>query len=103
MFKVENGVKLQAESILINGTDIKTDEADLTGESIEQEKEALSKNNFEADPCPFMMKSCKVVTGEGEALVCAVGRNTRSGKAESVLNFENDLTPLQMKLETIAN
>ena len=50
-----------------------------------------------------MMKSCKVVTGEGEALVCAVGRNTRSGKAESVLNFENDLTPLQMKLETIAN
>ena len=39
----------------------------------------------------------------GLALVCAVGVNTRSGMAEEKLNIEDDETPLQGKLETIAN
>lgn len=37
------------------------------------------------------------------ALVCAVGRHTRSGIAEEKLNIEDEPTPLQGKLETIAN
>jgi len=36
-------------------------------------------------------------------LVCAVGPNTRSGMAEEKLNIEEEETPLQAKLETIAN
>jgi Ca2+ transporting ATPase len=35
--------------------------------------------------------------------VCAVGVNTRSGMAEEKLNIEDEETPLQAKLETIAN
>jgi magnesium-transporting ATPase (P-type) len=36
-------------------------------------------------------------------LICAVGTNTRSGMAEEKLNIEEEETPLQAKLETIAN
>lgn len=35
--------------------------------------------------------------------MCAVGVNTRSGMAEEKLNIEEEETPLQAKLETIAN
>lgn len=44
-----------------------------------------------------------VLNGEGKGLVLAVGKYTRAGMAESTLNIEKDLTPLQEKLETIAN
>lgn len=40
--------------------------------------------------------------GEGKALVCAVGDNTLAGKAQRSIDLENELTPLQKKLETIA-
>jgi hypothetical protein len=35
--------------------------------------------------------------------VCAVGPHSRSGVAEDKLNIEDEGTPLQGKLETIAN
>jgi len=44
-----------------------------------------------------------IASGSGTALVCAVGTNTRSGQAEQKLNIEDELTPLQAKLETIAD
>jgi len=44
-----------------------------------------------------------VINGEGRGLVLAVGTKTRAGMADSTLNIEKDLTPLQEKLETIAN
>jgi len=36
-------------------------------------------------------------------VVCAVGPNSRAGRAEEKLNIESEATPLQQKLETIAN
>jgi P-type Ca2+ transporter type 2C len=36
-------------------------------------------------------------------MVCCVGTNTRSGMAEEKLQTEEDQTPLQQKLESIAN
>jgi len=50
-----------------------------------------------------MLRSTLCVSGEGTALVCAVGENTLSGRADAILNIDADLTPLQKKLETIAN
>jgi len=43
-----------------------------------------------------------VESGEGRALVCAVGENTVVGKTQRTLDIQNDMTPLQKKLETIA-
>lgn len=45
-----------------------------------------------------------VVLGKGTAVVCAVGENTQTGEVEEKL-FEDDDegTPLQQKLETVAD
>ena len=45
-----------------------------------------------------------IVLGKGTAVVCAVGRNTTTGEVEEKL-FEDDDegTPLQQKLERVAN
>ncbi len=50
-----------------------------------------------------MLANTLIASGSGTALVCAVGTNTRSGQAEQKLNIEDELTPLQAKLETIAD
>jgi P-type Ca2+ transporter type 2C len=52
---------------------------------------------------PFILQSTIVESGEARAIVCGVGFNTCSGKAGKTLDIQNELTPLQMKLETIAN
>lgn len=49
------------------------------------------------------MASTLVESGEGRAIVAAVGKHTRAGRAERIMDIENELTPLQKKLETIAN
>ena len=55
------------------------------------------------NPSPFLLANTLVSEGSGTALICAVGIHTRSGMAEQKLNIEEDITPLQAKLETIAN
>lgn len=52
---------------------------------------------------PFILQSTLAETGQGKAIVCAVGERTQAGKADRILDIENELTPLQCKLETIAN
>jgi len=66
-------------------------------------KAHITPINENHGPVPFVLKSSLVETGEGKALVCAVGKQTRSGRASRSLDIEDDETPLQLKLEAIAN
>jgi magnesium-transporting ATPase (P-type) len=43
------------------------------------------------------------VSGEGKALVVAVGSRTRAGRAGRILDIDSEATPLQQKLETMAD
>jgi P-type Ca2+ transporter type 2C len=67
------------------------------------EKSEVNEHNVRYNPNPFLLANTLLATGSGTALVCAVGVNTISGQAELKLNIEEDVTPLQGKLETIAN
>lgn len=67
------------------------------------EKSAVTDANYHHNPCPFLLGKTLVVSGQGLAMICAVGSHTVSGKAEEKLNIEEEITPLQAKLETIAN
>lgn len=49
------------------------------------------------------MRNSLCKTGKGTAVVCAIGPNTMSGRAEQILTMEADSTPLQKKLATIAD
>ena len=94
---------MPADSILISGIDVSADESSLTGEPDQLPKFAVDADNFESGPSPFLLAKTLIVGGEGLAMVCAVGTNTFSGKAEEKLHIEDDATPLQQKLEVIAN
>ncbi|CDW88443.1 calcium-translocating p-type pmca-type family protein [Stylonychia lemnae] len=103
LIKIESGMKIPADCILMAGTDVAADESAMTGEPEQMEKSAVSENNVDHSPNPFLLANTLVASGQGVALVCAVGSHTRSGMAEEKLNIEDEETPLQGKLETIAN
>lgn len=55
-------------------------------------------------PSPIIMSGTKVLCGEGTFIVMVVGDNTCEGKIGAMLRqSEVEVTPLQQKLETIAN
>lgn len=103
VIKLEAGMRIPADCLLIQCTDFAADEAALTGEPEQVEKSDVNEHNFEYNPQPFLLANTLVASGSGTALVCAVGPNSRSGQAEEKLNIEDEMTPLQCKLETIAN
>ncbi len=103
IIKVEGGMKVPADCILIRGTDISCDEAAMTGEPDNMDKDWITEANVNTNPDPFMLAKTLIISGQGIAMVCAVGANTQSGQAEEKLTIEEEATPLQLKLETIAN
>jgi calcium-translocating P-type ATPase len=103
IIKLEAGMRIPADCLLIHGIDFAADEAALTGEPEQVEKSEVNEHNVEYNPSPFLLANTLIASGSGTALICAVGSNTRSGQAEEKLNIEEEMTPLQCKLETIAN
>lgn len=49
-----------------------------------------------------MVSGSKVMDGSGKMLICAVGSKTQLGLLREKLQEEQPPTPLQLKLETIA-
>lgn len=96
-------MRIPCDCVVIESIDISTDESAMTGEPDHLEKSAVTEENYESNPDPFLVGKTLVVSGQGLALVCCVGVNSRSGMAEEKLNTEEDETPLQAKLGTIAN
>lgn len=67
------------------------------------EKTAVTEKTYETNPDCFLLGKTLVAQGQGVAIVCCVGANSRSGMAEEKLQTEEDQTPLQQKLDGIAN
>jgi magnesium-transporting ATPase (P-type) len=54
-------------------------------------------------PSPIMLSGSKVLSGEGKMVIIAVGKLSAIGKIQNLLGNDEDIpTPLQLKLETIA-
>lgn len=106
---VEPGDIIPADGIFISGHAVKCDESSATGESDLLKKtpgdEALHAINAR-EPLkkidPFMLSGGKVVEGVGRMLVTAVGVNSSHGKTMMALRESNDMTPLQAKLNNLA-
>lgn len=79
------------------------DESNLTGETEHLHKSPM-KDSDEPDQHsdPFLLGGSTIMSGKGVALVAAVGPNSQQGQAEAKLTIEDEITPLQAKLETIA-
>lgn len=95
------GDKAPADARIISLSNLKMEEAALTGESVpvDKKKEALAEDTSLAERENMVYASTIVTYGRGEAVVTATGSSTEVGKiAQEVANVEREPTPLQHKL-----
>ncbi|MCY6370364.1 calcium-translocating P-type ATPase, PMCA-type [Clostridium ganghwense] len=89
---IENGDRVPADCILIEGSDILIDESLLTGESVGVEKSSYRKSND-------VYMGTIILRGKGIARVTQTGMNTEMGKIANMLqNIEVEKSPLKKKL-----
>mmetsp|Transcript_30436 Transcript_30436/g.40201 ORF Transcript_30436/g.40201 Transcript_30436/m.40201 type:complete len:1034 (-) Transcript_30436:191-3292(-) len=87
------GDKIPADGVFIKGTDTFANEASLTGEPEDIQKD-------ENDP--FLLSGCQITNGHCSMLTVAVGKNSTWGKLMSDTQIEQSDTPLQEKLDVLA-
>lgn len=106
---LEQGDVLAVDGIYIDGHNVTCDESSATGESDLMKKtpaldvmRAISEGKPTKKLDPFILSGAKVSEGFGTFLVTAVGVNSSYGKTLMALREENEVTPLQYKLNILA-
>lgn len=97
---LQTGDKIPADGVLISGSDITCDESALTGESDDKVKSTLPASE---GGDIFLLSGSTLSTGYGRMLVTAVGINSRWGRTKAQLITESVETPLQQKLNILAD
>jgi Ca2+-transporting ATPase len=107
---LEPGDMIPADGILIDGHGIKCDESSVTGESDLLRKtpgdkvyEAIVQKKDLKKMDPFIMSGSNVEEGTGTFLVTATGVHTTYGRTVMSLQDEGETTPLQVKLNVLAD
>ena len=103
IIKIPAGDNVPADCVAYKSITLVANQSSLTGEPEGIHKTHVDADNYSHHPDPFLLQNTLIETGECMALVLAVGHNTRSGRAERVMNVESEQTPLQAKLESIAD
>ncbi|KAI9272607.1 PMCA-type calcium-translocating P-type ATPase [Sporodiniella umbellata] len=89
-----------ADGIVIEGQRLRCDESPLTGETDPVEKVCLEKAHEEAHP--FLMSGSKILEGQGTFMATSVGERSFQGRNLMTLRTQDQMTPLQVKLDTLA-
>jgi len=88
------GNEIPCDGIYVSGTDdLKVDESQLTGESVE-----ICKDNQN----PLLISGTEVASGEGFFLAICVGDNSYQGQTLKELQQKAEETPLQIRLTDLA-
>jgi len=104
ILSISQGDQIPADCILLNSTKMLADESALTGESKQFNKTPLVDVNSSEIVDPFLKSGSMIVEGNGEGVIIAVGTNTEMGRLQKrISEDEREMSPLQRKLETIAN
>ena len=72
-------MRIPADSLLIEGSDITINQSELTGESDTVERAPLNNENHQYGVNCTLLAQSLVSQGNGKALVIAVGKNTIAG------------------------
>lgn len=106
---LEPGDIIPVDGIFIEGHNLKCDESSATGESDLMRKTpasevhaAILKNENVKKMDPFILSGAKVNEGVGRFVTTAVGVNSTFGKTMMSLRDEGEVTPLQAKLNVLA-
>ena len=104
---VEAGDSIPADARIIECSNLKVEEAALTGESVPVDK---NSDYIEDEDIPLgdkkncLFSSTYVTNGKAKAIVTSVGMSTEIGKIASMLSEQKEeLTPLQHKLNKVGN
>ena len=104
---VEAGDSIPADARIIDCSNLKVEEAALTGESVPVNKHS---DYIEEEDIPLgdrkncLFSSTYVTNGKANAIVTAVGMSTEIGKIASMLSEQKEeLTPLQHKLNKVGS
>ncbi len=102
---LETGDIIPADLRLIESSNLKIEEASLTGESVPVEKDAnavLAEDASLGDRFNMAYMSTVVSYGRGKGVVVGTGHNTEIGKiATMIQTYEDESTPLQRKLNQL--
>lgn len=106
---LEPGDLVPVDGVLIEGHNVKCDESSATGESdvlrkvaADEAYRAIQNNEDLRKVDPFILSGAKVSEGVGRFLVTSVGVHSVYGKTMMSLQDEGQTTPLQMKLNILA-
>ena len=102
---LEAGSMVPADIRLIESSNLKVQEASLTGESVPVEKDAEERIKAESslgDRINMVYSSSLVTYGRAEGVVVATGMNTEVGNIATMLNDEDEFdTPIKRKLAAV--
>jgi Ca2+-transporting ATPase len=102
---LETGNYIPADVRLVESVNLRVEEASLTGESVAVGKDArdtLSAETALGDQDNMAFMSTVVTYGRGQGLAVATGMGTEIGKiAEMIQAYEEEPTPLQVKLDQL--
>lgn len=102
--EIETGDSVPADLRLIESTNLKIQEAALTGESDAVEKSVcqIEQEVGIGDRINMAFSSCSVTYGRGKGLVVATGNDTELGKIASMIQAAPDQrTPMQVRLDKL--
>ena len=101
---IEEGIKIPADSYIIECYEIEADESILTGESVPVKKDmiVINKNVQIAEQHNMLFSAATITKGRGKAIVVNTAMNTEVGKIASLIQKQEDKqTPLQKKLDKV--
>ncbi|MBW3016297.1 calcium-translocating P-type ATPase, SERCA-type [Candidatus Woesearchaeota archaeon] len=101
---LDTGDKISADAFLLEGVNLQTQEAALTGESVPVKKEVgvLKKETAVADRDNMVFSSTVITNGHGRAVVTGTGMSSEIGKiAKLIQEAEPEPTPLQKTLKKL--
>ncbi|KAL2062935.1 hypothetical protein VTL71DRAFT_6007 [Oculimacula yallundae] len=106
---LEPGDMIPVDGIFIDGHNVKCDESQTTGESdlirkhpADQVYSAIENHESLRKLDPFILSGAQVTEGVGTFLVTSTGVNSSYGKTLMSLREDPEVTPLQSKLNTLA-
>jgi Ca2+-transporting ATPase len=79
IFVFQQGDKMPADAIMIEGQDVIIEDSELTGESESFPKVPVTLQNYKDGACCTLLAKSLVQTGVGKAVAIAVGYQTVSG------------------------